>query len=82
MKLTQPERQRDSTFSSRFDHVRKIMDRKQRTDIGKYSFVIRTINKWKQLPAEALGTSIVNLFFISNGLFESHLASPVCPSDN
>ena len=30
---------------SRVDHVRKIRDRKQRTDIGKYSFVNRTIKK-------------------------------------
>ena len=62
MKLTEPER-RDSTFISRFDHVRKIRDRKERTDIGKYSFVNRTIENWKLLPAEALGTSLVNLFF-------------------
>ena len=41
---------------SRVDHVRKIRDRKQRTNIGKYSFVNRTIKNWKQLPAEALGT--------------------------
>jgi hypothetical protein len=26
-----------------------------RTDIGKYSFVNRTIKNWNQLPAEALG---------------------------
>jgi hypothetical protein len=32
------------------------MDRKQRTDIGKYSFVNRAIKNWNQLPAEALGT--------------------------
>jgi len=31
------------------------MDRKQRTDIGKYSFVNWTIKNWNQLPAEALG---------------------------
>jgi len=37
---------------SRVDHVRKIRDRKQRTDIGKYSFVNRTIKNWNQLPAE------------------------------
>jgi hypothetical protein len=40
---------------SRFD--RKIRGRKQRTDIGEYCFVNRTIKNWKQLPAEALGTS-------------------------
>jgi len=32
------------------------MDRKQRTDIVKYSFVNRTIKYWNQLAAEALGT--------------------------
>jgi len=37
-------------------HVRKIRNRKQRTDIGKYSFVNRTIKNWNQLPAETLGT--------------------------
>jgi hypothetical protein len=40
---------------SRFDHVRKIRNRKQRTDIGKYSFVNRIMQNWNQLPAEALG---------------------------
>ena len=38
------------------DHVRKIRGRKQRTDIGKYFFVNRTIKNWSQLPAETLGT--------------------------
>jgi len=41
---------------SRVDHVLKIRDRKQRTDIGKYPFVNRTIRNWSQLPAETLGT--------------------------
>jgi len=41
---------------SRVYHVRKISDRKQRTDIEKYSFVNRTIKNWNQLHAEALGT--------------------------
>jgi len=43
-------------YLSRFDHVRKNRDRKQRTDIGKYSFVNRTIKNWNQLPVEAFGT--------------------------
>jgi len=38
------------------DHVQKIRDRKQRTDIGKYSFANRTIKIWNQLPALVLGT--------------------------
>jgi hypothetical protein len=42
-------------YLSRVDHVRKIRDRKQRTDIGKYSFVNRTIKIWNQLAAEASG---------------------------
>ena len=38
---------------SRVDHVRKIRDRKQRTDVGKYSFVNSNIRNWNQLPGEA-----------------------------
>jgi hypothetical protein len=36
------------------DHVNKIRTRRQRTDIGKYSFVNRTIVDWNQLSAEVL----------------------------
>ena len=43
-------------YLSRIDHERKIRSRRQRTDIGKYSFVNRTIQDWNQLPAEVLGT--------------------------
>jgi len=43
-------------YLSRVDHERKIRNRRQRTDIRKYSFVNRTIWLWKQLPAEILGT--------------------------
>ena len=50
------DRMRRPYYFSRGDHVRKVRDRKQRTDIGKYSFVNRTIKNWNQLPAEALGT--------------------------
>jgi hypothetical protein len=41
-------------YLSREDHIRKIRSRKQRTDIGKYSFVNRTIINWNQLPADIL----------------------------
>jgi len=41
-------------YLSRVDHERKIRIRRQRTDIGKYSFVNRTIQHWNQLPAEML----------------------------
>jgi len=50
------DRLRRPYYLSRVDHVRKIRDRKQRTYIGKYSFVNRTIKNWNQLPAEVLGT--------------------------
>jgi hypothetical protein len=40
----------------RDDHDRKIRVRKQRTDIGKHSFVNRRIKLWNRLPAEALMT--------------------------
>ena len=42
-------------YLSRADHEMKIRSRRQRTDIGKYSFVNRTIQHWNQLPAEVLG---------------------------
>ena len=42
---------------SRVDHHWKIRTRKQRTDIGKYSFVNRSITDWNQLPEGAIGTS-------------------------
>jgi hypothetical protein len=41
---------------SRDDYDRKISARKQRTGIGKYSFVNRTIKLWNQLPTEVLAT--------------------------
>jgi hypothetical protein len=43
-------------YLSREDHNRKIRSRKQRTDIGKYSFVNRTIINWNQLPADLLAS--------------------------
>ena len=33
-------------YVSREDHNRKIRTRKQRTDVGKYSFLNRTIESW------------------------------------
>jgi hypothetical protein len=50
------ERLRRAYYLGRVHHVWKIRDRKQRTDIGKYSFVSRITKKWNQLPAEALAT--------------------------
>ena len=39
-------------YLSRVDHEQKIRKREQRTDIGKYSFVNRTVRLWNRLPAE------------------------------
>jgi hypothetical protein len=43
-------------YLSRIDHDWKIRNRRQRTDIGKYFFVNRTIRLWNRLAAEILGT--------------------------
>jgi len=45
------------SYLSRVDHHWKIRARKQRTDIGKYSFVNRSITGWNQLPEGVIGTS-------------------------
>jgi len=37
-----------SWYLSRGDHNRKIRTRKQRTNVGKYSFINRTIKSWNQ----------------------------------
>jgi hypothetical protein len=43
-------------YLSRVDHDRKIRSRRQRTDIGKDSFVSRIMQLWNKLPADGLGT--------------------------
>jgi len=45
------------SYLSRVDYYWKIRARKQRTDIGKYSFVNRSITDWNKLPAGAIRTS-------------------------
>jgi len=45
-----------SCYLSRDDHNRNIKTRKQRTDVGKYTFVNRTITSWNQLPASLLAS--------------------------
>ena len=50
----------------RVDHERKIRSRRQRTNIGKYSFVNRTIKDWNQLPVEVLGTLPCKLKTLKN----------------
>jgi hypothetical protein len=44
------DRSQTPCYLSRSDHGKKIRSRKQRTNIGKYSFVDRTIQLWNQLP--------------------------------
>jgi hypothetical protein len=46
------------------DHHWKIRARKQRTDIGKYSFVNRSITDWNLLPEEAIETSHVKMHIL------------------
>jgi len=43
-------------YLSKVDHEWKVRKRRQKTDIGKYSFVNKTIHLWNRLPAEILGT--------------------------
>ena len=45
------------SYLSRVNHNWKIRARKQRTDIGKYSFVNRSISDWNHLSEGAIGTS-------------------------
>jgi len=53
-------------YLSRVDHEQKIKSRRQRTDVGKYSFANRTIQEWNQLPAEVLGTLPCKLNTLEN----------------
>jgi len=54
-------------YLSRVDHEKKNRGRRQRTDIGKYSFVNRTIQHWNQLPAELLGFLPANQSLLNIG---------------
>ena len=47
-------------YLSRDEHNRKIRTRKPTTDVGKYSFINRIIQSWKQLPASLLASSPLN----------------------
>jgi len=42
------------SYLNKNDHDRNIRTRKLRTDVGKYSFVNRTLKGWNQLPARLL----------------------------
>jgi hypothetical protein len=56
------------SYLSRVDHYRKIRATIQTADIGKYSFVNRTVTDWNKLPAEALGTSPCKPHIFRRGL--------------
>ena len=56
------------SYLSRVNRHWKIRARKQRTDIGKYSFVNRSITDWNQLPEGATGTSYSKRIFSKRGL--------------
>jgi hypothetical protein len=43
------------SYLRRVDHNWKIRARKHGTDVGKYSFVKRTITDWNQLPEGVIG---------------------------
>jgi len=55
-------------YLSRDDYDRKIRARKNRTDIGEYSFVNRTIKLWNQLPTDALAA-----FSCSSHIFKNRV---------
>jgi hypothetical protein len=50
------------SYLSRVDHNWKIRARKQRTDVGKYSFVNRTITDWNQLTVGEIGAITGNMY--------------------
>ena len=56
------------SYLSRVEHHWKIRARKQGTDIGKYSFVDRSIIDWNQLPEGQSGLPTVKLIFSKRGL--------------
>jgi len=45
------------SYLSRVDQYGKIIARKQRRDIGKYSLVNKSTTNWNKLPEGAIGTS-------------------------
>jgi hypothetical protein len=52
-------------YLSGADHCWKIRSRKIRTDVGKFSFVNRTIADWNRLPEAAIGISLVKTHIYS-----------------
>jgi hypothetical protein len=50
------------------DHERKIRNRRGRMDIGKYSFVNKTIRLWNRLAGESLGPVLCKPNIFERGL--------------
>jgi hypothetical protein len=55
-------------YPSRVDHCWKIRSRKTRTDVGKFSFINRTIADCNRLPEGAIGT-----FFLKTHVFRKRV---------
>jgi hypothetical protein len=62
------DRLQEPYYLSRIDHFWKIRARMIRTDVGKYSFVNKTIAEWNQLPEVAIGTSPLKRIHLGRGL--------------
>jgi len=56
------------SYLSRVDHYWKIRARKQRTDVGKFSFVNGSITDSNQLPKGVIGFLTVKRIFSKRGL--------------
>jgi hypothetical protein len=54
------------SYLSRVDHSWKIRARKQRTDVGKFSFDKRTITDWNQLSEGEIGALTGNTHSFRN----------------
>ena len=50
------DRLRRPCYLSSVNHDWKVRNRRQKTDIGKYSFVNRAIQLWNKLPVNAVGS--------------------------
>jgi hypothetical protein len=58
-------------YLNRLDHVRKIRNKKKKIDIGTYSFASRAIKNWNQVPAEAIGFSLLNLRYLETDFLKA-----------
>jgi hypothetical protein len=61
------------SYLSTVDHNRKIRARKQRSDVGKYSFVNRTITDWNQPPEGVIGALTGNTYIFRKTVGKSEV---------